>query len=229
MKKTVLFIFLVCLSAILINCKKHHNGLLVIPLDTDTLSYSHFNYKVGSYWIYKDSLSGRVDCFYVRKNYFINQGAPNAIYTYHFIGVAEQNIDNSNVADSAFWQYNFQGKRVIVDYFYGINGYGWKNDITYDPLFLYPFAMGDNGSNFDTAKVLSVDSFVKINDSIYYRVAQVQHFIHMATSGGPGLTDMDDLFSVNDSVGIISMKLYHPLDGINHLWVLQRYKISKSW
>ncbi len=227
MKNTVLLLFLVCISVVLINCKKHHNSLPVIPLDSDTFAYRHFNYKIGSYWIYKDSLNGRIDCFYVRNNYFINEGSASAVYTYHFIDVAEQNIDKTNVADSAYWQYNFQGKKVIVDYFYGQNGYGWKNDITFNPLFLYPFIVGDNGSNFDTAKVLSVDSFQITGDSVYYQVAEVQQFIHMAASGGPGLTDIEDQFNVNDSIGIISMKLFHPLDGINHLWELQRYKVTK--
>jgi len=228
MKNCLAFIVLACLAPVLLCCKKHSNATIV-DRDSDSLIDKHFNYKAGSYWVYKDSLSGRIDCFYVKQNYYVAQGDGRYIYNYHFVSISEVNMDGTKTADSAEWILNYNQNQVILDYYYGRSGYGWKSDITYNPLFLYPYVIGDNRSTFDTAKVLTEDSVLYVSGKPYYNVATVQQFIHLDSSAGPGLTYIDDLFLVNDSVGMLSMKLYHPYDSINHLWLLQRYKLAKYY
>ena len=60
------FIILVFLLS---ECKKTGKKEFV-ELDTDSAMAVHFNFKPGTYWIYMDSLSGRIDSFYVRNNYY---------------------------------------------------------------------------------------------------------------------------------------------------------------
>ena len=227
MKNVVSIAAAICLAFLMMNCKKQQKNLPVIELDADTFIDKHFNYKPGSYWIYRDSIDGRTDSFFVKSNYYFKQGAEYGVYNYHFVNITEYNVDGSSPADSSDWVLNFQNNKVILDYYYGRNGYGWKNDINFNPFFLYPFTVGDNNSNFDTARVNSVDSAMVVGGVAYSHVAQVQQYIHVDSSSGPGLTYIDDLFSVSDSVGMIRMRLYHPFDNINHVWMLQRYKVAK--
>ena len=42
------------------------------PVDSEILRY--FNYQVGSYWIYRDSLTGNIDSFVVFENGTVNSG-----------------------------------------------------------------------------------------------------------------------------------------------------------
>jgi len=227
MKKILPAIILACFALLLTDCKKKHKHLDVIDMDAYPDIDMHFNYKPGSYWIYRDSATGRTDSFFVRSNYYFKLDAKGKTYNYHFISVADYNVDGTNPKDSSFWQYSYNGNKVIVDYYYGRNGYGWKNDITYDPLFLYPFLLGDNYSNFDTVRVTGIDSVMMIGGQLYYNVAQVHQFLHIDSSAGRGLTYIDDRFSVSDSVGIVKMQLYHPFDTVNHIWELQRYNVMK--
>jgi hypothetical protein len=197
-------------------------------LAADSFVYRHFNYKPGSYWVYRDSLNERVDSFFVRNNYYIKQQEAYAIYNYHFITIIEYNVDGSNPADSASWVLSFRGNKVLLDYQYGRNGYGWKNNITYDPLFQYPYLYGDNNSSNDTTRVTGVDSVFYVSGQPYNVVAHVQHFNHLALAGvSHGLTYIDDRFDVSDSIGIVKMKIFHPYDSVNHVWELQRFNVMK--
>ena len=228
MKNSLAVIILISCAVLLINCKKKAKDLTAITLDTDSIVHARFNYAPGSYWIYRDSLNGRMDSVYVRNNYLYKQAEANAVFTYHYITLAEVNIDGKHKSDSANWVFNFQGNKIIVDYYYGLNGYGWKNDITYSPLFLYPFQYGDNTSSFDTATVKAIYDSILIRNVAYYNVADIKQFIRIPVSSkGLGLTYIDDEFYVSDSVGMVQMRLYHPYDSINHLWELVRYKVTK--
>ena len=224
MKNYISLIVLVCFGFLLADCNKHKDRPLYI-MDSDSLISARFGFKEGSYWIYRDSLDGRVDSFYVSRNYTTHQGTENAVYEFHYVVINQVNQSGGSVADSARWIYDFRDFHVWVSYSYGRNGYGWAQTITFSPLFFYPYELGDLISSFDTAKVLSIDSFSSYNGLPYYKVAKVHHYINATPT--LGVTRLDDMFYINDSVGIVKMKLWHPLDNINRNWELQRYKIVK--
>jgi hypothetical protein len=228
MKNYISTFVLICFGFLLLNCNKQHKDLQVVNLDVDSFVLRYLNFKPGSYWIYKDSLSGRVDSFFVSGNFYSKQGAENAIYNYHYVVISEYNMDGTAVADSARWQFNYQDKKIILDYFYGQNSYGWKYDVTYSPLYIFPFQMGDNHSTFDTATVVGIDSFYASNGLPFYNVAHMHQYIHVDSNTVRGLTTIDDHFFLNDSVGMIKMRVNHPQDSaLHHVWELQRYNISK--
>jgi hypothetical protein len=229
MKKYIFTLVIGCIALLMaVSCHRQSKNLPVYDLDADSLIDRHFNYKPGSYWVYRDSLNGRVDSFFVRSNYYVKQQQAYGIYNYHYITIIEYNVDGSKPSDSASWVYNYKGNKVILDYQYGRNGYGWKNDITYEPLFLYPFLYGDNYSSNDTTRVIGIDSVYYVSGQPYNVVAHVQHFNHLALADvSHSLTYIDDRFDVNDSIGIVKMKIFHPYDTVNHVWELQRFNVIK--
>ncbi len=225
MKNYVSFILLMCFAFLLADCKKHQD-LPVYVMDSDTMIDKHFDFKAGSYWIYKDSLNGRIDSFYVSSNYITKQGTENAIYVFHYIVIRDVSETAAFIADSSRWVFDFRAYDMWAGYSYGRNGYGWASTITYSPLFHYPFSVGDIYSSFDTVNVTQVDSFLAINGLPYYNVAKVHQHINVGVTSSD-ITRMDDWFFVNDSVGLVKMKIWHPLDNISHIWELQRYNIVK--
>jgi hypothetical protein len=218
----------IILAFLLSECKKSGKKEFV-ELDTDSAIAVHFNFKPGTYWIYRDSLSGRTDSFYVRNNYYAAAEEAYNIYNYHYITIAQVNLDGSNPADSANWLFNYQATRIVLTYKYGINGYGWKNQIQYDPLILYPYSYGDQLSKYDTAYVSRVDVYYPGPGALYpINVGSVNHHsdIDSALSSG-AVTKMSDLFIINDSVGMVNMNISHPDHGINRNWKLLRYIMVK--
>lgn len=228
MRKYHAVIACVCFALILCNCKKNTRHLDVIELDTDSTIRARFNFQPGTYWIYRDSLSGRTDSFYVLSNIFTKQADQNVIYDYHLITVVEKSIDTAaaRVADSAYWVYSFEGNRILLDYYYGQAGFGWGSDVRYSPCYNYPFLVGAITSEYDTAAVYSLDSSFVQYGITYSNVAAVHHYT-MGDSTGLGTTRLNDWFYVNDSVGMVQIQISHPYHKINRIWKLKRYNIAR--
>ena len=205
----------------LCNCTKSKKRDYV-ELDTDSAVIKHFNFQPGTYWIYVDAFSGRTDSFYVRSNVYATQTEAYNIYDYHFITIAELNVDNSNPGDSANWVFDYEGTQIMMDYNYTTDAWGWKNDIQFRPLFRYPFLYGDQQSRYDTAAVTQIDSFFIVNGLSFYNVAHGYHSSNADSSQGPNITKLQDLLYVNDSVGMVEMTLNRPYHNINREWQLLR-------
>jgi hypothetical protein len=217
---------LVCITALFCNCHKQ-KGLPVLDMDNDSTVHALFNFQKGSYWIYRDSLNGRIDSFFVSSNYYEKQAEQYNIINYHYITITDYNIDGTKPADSSDWILNFQGDLITADYHYGRNGYGWKSDINYNPFFIFPFQQGNLNSAFDTALVTGIYPVDSSNSLPFLNVAVIHQYVTIDTIAGLGYTTINDLFYINDSVGMIKMSIYHPLDSINHVWKLQRYNVVK--
>ncbi len=220
-------IILLCLILALGSCHKSvHKD--VVDMDTDSGVIKHFNFLPGTYWIYNDLVSGRLDSFYVRSNDYQLQGETYNIYKYHIITLAEVNIDGKNPADSSNWTFNYQGTRIMLDYEYATNPYGWKYLINYAPMYMYPFHLGDMMGRNDSSNVIQIDSVYAVNGQFFYNVAQVYHHCDPdSTTSGINITKLDDWFFMNDSVGMVTMVIKHPHHGVDHLWQLLRYKIVR--
>jgi len=198
-----------------------------VELDTDSGVIKHFDFQVGTYWVYVDAFSGRTDSFYVRSNVYTPQTETYNVYDYHFITIAELNIDNSNPGDSANWVFNYQGTDIMMDYDYTTFAWGWKNEIEFRPLFKYPFAYGNQYGQFDTVSITQVDSAFSVNGLTFYKVAHVYHYSNADSTEGPNITKLQDMFYISDSVGMVEITLNHPYHNINRDWQLLRYKIVK--
>jgi hypothetical protein len=114
-----------------------------------------------------------------------------------------------------------------MDYDYTTFAWGWKNEIQYRPLFRYPYVFGSQESRYDTASLTQIDSALIINGQPYYNVAHVYHSSNADSTEGTNITKLQDVFYLNDSVGLIEMTLNHPYHSINRDWKLLRCNIVK--
>jgi hypothetical protein len=221
----------ICFALIFSNCKKTKH-LPVVDLDVDSAVFTHFSFLPGTYWIYKDSVSGRTDSFFVRSNVYTKQSDQNTVYNYHLVTVVDVCLDTlaKYRGDSANWVFNFQGQNIIVDYYYGQTNntwYGWKRDLRYSPLFSYPFQSGIINSTADTATLIRLDSNFILGGNSYPNVATIHHYVTPDSSTGVNITTLNDWFFINDDVGIVQMYLNHPKDSLYRVWKLLRYNINR--
>ncbi|MCD6013620.1 MAG: hypothetical protein K0Q79_3482 [Flavipsychrobacter sp.] len=215
--------------AIFSNCKKPDQRRDYVEMDIDSAVKARLNFLPGTYWIYRDSLTGRIDSFYVRSNEYQEQSETYVVYKYHLITIAEVNIDGTAPADSANWVFDYRATKIIANYNYTTFDYGWKNQILFEPLFLYPYSYGDLKGKYDTTALTQIDSFYSVNGLPFYDVAHVYHFSDFGTvsTGVVSRARLTDWFYVNDSVGMIRMKLDHADHNIHHDWCLLRYNIVR--
>jgi len=59
-EKSRIFVIIICMMT-MYSCKKNNNPVI----NVNTALKAAFNYMPGTYWIYKDSISGRIDSFFV--------------------------------------------------------------------------------------------------------------------------------------------------------------------
>jgi len=209
---------------ILCNCKKKN----LVQLDSEPGLTAPYSFLPGTYWIYMDSLNGRMDSFFVTSNSYQQQVGQSVIYDYHIVTISDHNIDSTNIADSALWTLDLEGSNIIVNYYYGQGGFGWKYDVQYSPLFSLPIAVGPLAASPDTGYVTNLYGVFTIDTSRFYNVAQVHQYMTVDTlTAIPGTTTINDWFYVTDDAIIVKMDLYHPYHMLQHVWQLVRYKIVR--
>ncbi len=216
----------VAIILLLLNaCKKPNITHYTINADLKAA----FNYQVGTYWIYRDSIGGGIDSFYVTKN---QSGTSSVLdhngdgYTNEGIAVyiSEQNI-SPGLADTAneYWEYHYQSSMFNMNYF-SLN----KTLVQLFPLIDYPFQSTLSGSGAPGAppypqngNVISISNSYTLNGNTFTNVAVVNHI-----ANAPAL-QYNDVFYISQSAGIFKMRLNHPLDSVYRVWELQRWKIVK--
>ena len=195
----------ICLSFLWTGCKKDPVVTTPVvkepktPISTDLLA--HFSFQPGTYWIYRDSLNGRLDSFYIISNgigiAITNYRADNGFY-YCQMQLNQHNIDGTATADSAVWQYDLHHS------VFQLVEYASKSWSTFAE---YPFVTGENG-------ISAITPTYTLNG---------QSFQHIAT-----IDKGTDLFYVNDSVGIIKMRLDQSDTAMpSHVWELKRWNVVK--
>jgi hypothetical protein len=206
-------------------CQKHNITHYTINADLKAA----FNYQVGTYWIYRDSVSGTIDSFYVTKN---ESGTSSVLdhngdgYTNESIAVyiSEQNI-NPVLADTAneYWEYHYQSSMFNMNYF-SLN----KTSVQLFPLIDYPFESTLSGSGppaappyYQDGHVISISNSYTLNGNTFTNVAVVNHIANASA------LQYNDVFYISQSAGIFKMRLNHPLDTFSRVWELQRWKIVK--
>ena len=114
LKTLVLFALAVCLSAL--SCIKEKK-IVYVPVDADL--QAHYNFKPGSYWIYRDSATAVEDSFVVieyhldtiqvqqdKNNYYYN------IRTHAFIG----QFHNNFMIDTVKWGMGLEAAALYFGY-----------------------------------------------------------------------------------------------------------------
>ncbi len=205
---------LVLLSCVIASCTKER----VTPVDS--VLRATFAYKPGTYWIYKDSLSGREDSFAVlynespmlsRDQYNKKATESSRIFVYY----------NGILNDSLYC--NWFLSENIVHYWYVADG---KAPMVYDVLFGYPYTAVDvqYGSVEQPCKIVSYQLADSFAGELMANVAEIDV---KGTMDSVGYTiPYNDRFFVTTTAGIVKMSFRHGF--VNNVWELQRYNIVRQ-
>jgi len=184
---------------------------------------AHYNYRMGSYWIYRDSATGTTDSFVVTN---VASGSAsggnvqsvyrNALMDYITIAIADYSLSNPGLPP-AQWKWTLQQNGLVL-----------QTPVYYNPLFFYPITLGDieayqnyqqESDNYYVEKFLFSDTVNGVADSEYI----INHFDTSSFTS----TFHRDTYYISDSIGIVRMTLYHPANSVNVNWKLLRYSITK--
>jgi hypothetical protein len=226
MKKSVFIIMVIAIT--FCSCKKT-NGTNY-PLNNELKAAFYF--KTGTYWIYKDSVSGDIDSFFVRSS--ANGSSLSAdksasieeidirISEYHILPAA---------TDTQAWEFFYQVN--TFDMFFPDKKI-YTDKIEYIPLINYPFAyttgrvaVGIYPAFGDTAVVDNIFETFPLNGQIFNNVAEVNHRASLNFNGYLPPFFYNDNFYLCPNIGFIKIKLNHPQDPLYRIWEMQRWKIVK--
>ncbi len=206
-------------------CKKN-NGTIV-PVDAGLKS--SFNYKPGSYWIYKDSLSGATDSVYVVANtieYYLAGGcvpsknAPQIESISILLSFAK-----SNLSDSEQWHFRMEGDKFYLSMYNNADKVESRAGFH---LFTWPLAIGPSQNsgcvlNFDSGSVTDIIPQVSMSGQTYNNAARSAH----SQSTHDTSMAYNDCFYVNQAAGIIKVVFDHPTLSVHRVLELQRYHIVR--
>jgi len=179
----------------------------------DSLLVQNFNYKVGTYWIYKDSLTNEKDSFFVTDNTF--SSANSSSNSQSLTDLITINISQSN-SNSIKAKWSLILSHNVMDCVY--NG---SISIQYNDFIYVPFTVGLLGYNEeDSGFVISVNNTDTVNSNYYSSVVKFKHI----NDAGTVFPHFDNTFYFNMAAGIIKMELNQDT---HYIWELQQYKIIK--
>jgi hypothetical protein len=201
---------------------------------------SGFAFKAGSYWIYKDSVSGEIDSVYVSgySDNYAGMGCvpePNVKYewvNYHMTVVPVSN--SKGVSADEVWTVTMHGKVMLLSL--ANNDDSIENNEIQVTLAQYPFALGYYKTNFgcllygyfDSSYVPEIISSYEQNGNSYSNTAVSAHqnAITDARSTVSSLAVMyQDAYYLCPGTGLVKVVFDHPAEGIHRVLQLQRYKI----
>ncbi len=192
---------------------------------------SAFNYKPGSYWIYKDSITGAIDSAYVTSNQDVlyNAGGcvlePNAPKIEN-IGISVF-VSDGNPTDTEQWYFSMQQSQFNIGFH---NSKDSVESILAFSLFTWPLSTGSAGSSsgcvpgFDSGSVADIIPEVALNGLSYSNAARS---IHAPFSERSQSMVYNDCFFVNQEAGIIKIVFDHPSDSVHRILELQRYHLVR--
>ena len=219
---TTLLIFL---ALIISGCKKKNNTPATIPVNAGLKA--DFGYKPGSYWIYKDALSGNIDSAYVTSNTIIYrqlgcalmEGAPE----YEIMTISIKVSDN-NPAVSEHWAI------TLTDSIFSLSLSNNKDVVESGLIlqpFTYPFRLGNSTLSEgclmypDSACVTDIIPIVSINNQNFSNTVQLNH------AGRTNIAAYNDCFYTSPEAGSVKIVFDHPTVAVHRVLELQRYKIVR--
>ena len=197
-------------------CSCHKNN---IPHYTISAALKeNFDYNVGSYWVYKDSINGEIDSFTVTSNNFNSENQNDAIVDVTNIWLKK--YDN-NSSDMEMWQIILMDSTFTVVFNNNKDIIESQLDLK---LFTFPFRFEDlNNANYGTGKVDSIYQSYYLNVYKYSNV--IMSNLYNALSYHPQI--YNDYFYTSSTSGIVKVVFNHPQDSIYRVLELQNYFIVK--
>ncbi len=205
MKKISIFLFVCIITTFA--CKKREQVHVYINADLK----SHFNYKPGCYWIYRDSITGHEDSFFTVKNEFQTQELGESLVDDILISIRERSISPGYTDSSAWNVYLSSNKWNLV--------WGKNYPVRSCRQMPYPFTNQIIASLLDSPASINILSNYSCLGDTFNNVAEM----HIPITE----VQYDDWFYVTDSIGIMKMRISHPSDTLDHIWEIERWNIIK--
>jgi len=188
-----------------------------------------FNYKPGTYWIYRDSVSGMTDSFFVTDNEpSVSSTTPHdpreAVHT-EIITISISDVNIAPVpANTTINQWTLS--------YSGVNMYLATDMLEYQPVTTYPFPsdsiLSDYNSPADTGRFTNIYISYQVSGNTFANVGAINHrgYVDRSYTNQPNYT-YNDWFCLSADAGFVKMIFNHPQDSSYRVWELQRYKIVK--
>ncbi len=187
-----------------------------------------FYYQIGTYWIYRDSISGMIDSFYVTTSGEANQipsNGSNYSVDNITIQILEKNISPVPTSSTLYcWDYFYQANIIFIDFFFDNNSHPTE----YRPFINYPFQAtittefyAMTYSYLAYKNINNIYNNYVVNGNSFTNVAEINHWVVAP------IMSYNDVFFISPEAGIIKMRLNHPLDSLYRVWELQRWHIVK--
>ena len=182
-----------------------------------------FNFQPGTYWIYKDSISGKVDSFVVTGNQ-PGSGPDNGYLDYYInIFISEYAYDTSININAIQWEYSLNGNNFILLYYNSNAISNFGKSIDYSDLFSYPLSVGNSFGNADISNVTTATSFSLSIDGQTYSNTNLVNSILLYNNIYE--YSFNNLFYIDAKIGFIKIVLNQPNDSLHRIWELQRYNV----
>lgn len=203
MKKIIVgFCSFSIVPVLLLCCKKKERPSTPV----DPLVKRYFSYKKGSYWIYKDRITGDMDSIFVSEAY--TEIIDDNLERYDFEYSELSGID-PKIATRGCW---ILRDRIVEIRLYDISGL-LSFAYPFPELTKFPVQLGP-----DSTQVIAVETSFSLNNNVFDTAIVIEKKYVYNPAG-------EDTFFINKDVGIIKMKLNHPSRNIDRTWELVKYKI----
>ena len=223
MKPSLILASLFLLLAIACTKKNNTN---ITPINSSLQSC--FNFKQGSYWIYRDSLTGLMDSAYVA-GYTTYASQLSCVLRanlpYFQVTLISIKVNDGNPSDSEVWNL------TLIDTTFTLSLVKWKNQVETElqlQPFTYPFKTGNSTNIIDGCLLYADSGYVpnistmNLNNQDFANTAQ---FNHQGRSNTGYV--YDDCFYLCPGTGFIKVAFNQPIDSDYRVLELQRYKIVK--
>ncbi len=169
-----------------------------------------YTFQPGSYWVFRDSISGHADSLFVTGVHSNNLTDITGSYTFDLedIDISTRNLDS--MADSNQWVINLQESQVAISY--DLRG-GHKEAISF-PGVTFPFGDATNSDN----TVTTMDSYTT-GSFTFKNVARVNFTSRYV--------DKSDIIYLSPDAGMVKIAFNHFYDSVYRNWQLQKYNIVK--
>ncbi len=206
-----LILFSILLSTLIQGCKKSPRHYTI-----NTELMNAYGFKQGTYWIYKDSLSGEIDSFAVTYSVLENTQQTGFAEDYYYVIISTFKNDSFKIK----WDL------VLTDSTAGLSFENYSDQMEGNLnylLFNYPIFDGQFTQEYDSSYVVGIFNNYSFLNYNFRSVAQIHHF----STGHGNIMKHDDWFYVCDNIGFVKIIFNHPQDSVYRNWGLLRYHIAK--
>ena len=208
-----------CLSLLVfLGCEKQQKNQSVTYVQINEDMKKAFYYKPGTYWIYKDSLTGTIDSFSVVSSFLDSSavwpGIKGGGQSYNIVININEYALISGKSLVSTWKWELVRNAVYSNLYADEGGVDY-----YTPFISYPLADSGKYESGPYRHHYDTDTFFTYTISgMEYRVTQIHEYDNTLS--------YDNWLYISEEIGIIKMRA-KCLDSVYHIWELERYHIEK--